>query len=231
MSNEHVFPQWLLKELQIEKNKISMGSVYFGMTGSQRNMDFASFVNGRICECCNNGWMSKLEIDVAPHITNLMNFRDVETELRWIEGNAETLAKWVLKTCFVLNDCTNYRRIVPNGVVNDLYNGLFPNATYVGMMFSCDDSPVRFMQSQGGFLMNCASDEIASISFHFGFIIKIKNVVFVVRGVDAHQRKVHFEKEKCISIYPEFGSPTSFKDSVANDDVFLELFPTAFFYD
>ena len=67
-SDEHIIPQWLLESLDIKDMKIATTHMStFGFPVSRRGpMAMANFVNGRICEDCNTGWMSKLEAEVKP---------------------------------------------------------------------------------------------------------------------------------------------------------------------
>jgi len=86
LSKEHIFAQWLLKELGIFDNNVTMTHATFvGMPVSDRKHPFSKLVNGLVCKKCNNGWMSQLEGDCQNHIINLMNFENIENEMEYLK--------------------------------------------------------------------------------------------------------------------------------------------------
>lgn len=94
LSKEHIFAQWLLKELNIFNNDVLMTHANIaGMPISNRKHAFSKLVNRLVCETCNNGWMSQLEGDCQNHIINLMNMNELETELAFLNEHHETVAK------------------------------------------------------------------------------------------------------------------------------------------
>ena len=83
LSKEHIFAQWLLKELNIFNNDVLMTHANIaGMPISNRKHAFSKLVNGLVCETCNNGWMSQLEGDCQNHIINLMNMNELDKDSR-----------------------------------------------------------------------------------------------------------------------------------------------------
>lgn len=98
LSKEHIFAQWLLKELGIMDNDVSMTHMTaIGMEVSNRKHAFSKLVNGLVCEKCNNGWMSDLEGQCQFHIINLMNMEKLDEEMNFLKENHETVAKWAFK--------------------------------------------------------------------------------------------------------------------------------------
>jgi hypothetical protein len=98
-SREHVFAQWLLKELG--SPSMSFYRRYGdGSTEPHRQpINLESFVLRRICENCNNGWMSKLEEVVKPILVPLMRG---ERQLGSLEESEKwALARWVAKTAII----------------------------------------------------------------------------------------------------------------------------------
>lgn len=62
-AKEHVIPQWLMAYLGITDDQLFL-AVAQSVDNTilvDRKVDAASFVEGRVCENCNNGWMSDLE--------------------------------------------------------------------------------------------------------------------------------------------------------------------------
>jgi hypothetical protein len=100
-SREHVFSDWLLKELECEKLPMNFyrragdGSI----TDHRSGIANSSFKLKEICEDCNNGWMSRLEDSAKPVIVDLI--RKQRTLDSLAEEERRILAKWAGKTALV----------------------------------------------------------------------------------------------------------------------------------
>ena len=92
LSKEHIFAQWLLKELGIMDNTVKMTHAGFVGEISNRQHPFSKLVNGLVCKRCNNGWMSDLEGKCQKHIINLMNMDNAKEEIRFLNDNHEVVA-------------------------------------------------------------------------------------------------------------------------------------------
>ena len=64
-SKEHVISEWLRRDCDLSNTKFSMG---FDRENAQGEMDsisqpqhLSTFYTMKVCETCNNGWMSQLE--------------------------------------------------------------------------------------------------------------------------------------------------------------------------
>ena len=137
LSKEHIFAQWLSKELNIFNNDVLMTHANIaGMPISNRKHAFSKLVNGLVCETCNNGWMSQLEGDCQNHIINLMNMNELETELAFLNEHHETVAKWAFKNVILLNSATNYRHLVPDEHYKELYSGKIPEGVFIKELVS-----------------------------------------------------------------------------------------------
>jgi hypothetical protein len=111
-SQEHVFPQWLLDELEIRN--VSISPTHFkpdGTVVSTRSHPVDSLREGRVCRPCNTGWMSNLEQQAQPLLSVL--FTGARTVVELSSKERAILAKWTAKTAFVLNSASNYRKSVP----------------------------------------------------------------------------------------------------------------------
>lgn len=113
-SKEHVFPTWLLKELDIENEIVT--PTHFKPTKptkmlSQRRHTMNNLIEGRVCSICNNGWMSKLETSVQQTLIKLIRNRRSLTTMYTHEG--PELARWAIKTASMLNSSANYSALIP----------------------------------------------------------------------------------------------------------------------
>jgi hypothetical protein len=100
-SREHVFPQWLLRDRGAFDSPFQLN--WTSATGEQvlgkRDFPLRSFVAGRVCRHCNNGWMSALEQKVRAFLPGLIEADRAVTDLS--KADQEILARWATKTAFV----------------------------------------------------------------------------------------------------------------------------------
>lgn len=103
LSNEHVIPQWLLKHLKLpEDDKLFQGvasSVNDKLTQAPRIHSSFNFVQGHVCEGCNNGWMSRLEVAAKPILVPLIDRERTIGSLA--DEEAEIVGKWTCKTAYM----------------------------------------------------------------------------------------------------------------------------------
>jgi hypothetical protein len=100
-SKEHVFAAWLLSFLNAKS--VSMGLFRRNTDGSsephRQAIALDSFRLNRLCENCNNGWMSRLEERVKPLVIALMT-GGAKLESLDIEQR-QLLARWAGKTAII----------------------------------------------------------------------------------------------------------------------------------
>jgi hypothetical protein len=102
----------------------------------QRRVVAANFVNGRICQACNNGWMAQLEGEVKPILIRLISD---PTQVAALTREERTLvARWTAKTAAVLNKTfshgnpTNpFARPVPTHHLHAIKSGNLPEEILV----------------------------------------------------------------------------------------------------
>lgn len=147
-SKEHVFPVWLLRQLDISDTEIT--ETWFsslGFTKSQRSHSFGSILLGSICRSCNSGWMSMLEQRIKPIF--LRAFEGSVENLVLAKEEATDLASWVLKTAIVLNLSTNYRKLFTPQLIRALYlKHRVPKSCYVDVLYHTNQSEIAWWQSQ-----------------------------------------------------------------------------------
>lgn len=103
LSKEHVIPQWLLKHLKLpEDDKLFQGvasSASNTLAQAPRIHSSFNFVQGHVCQKCNNGWMSRLEVAAKPILVPLIDGeRTIESLTR---EEAEIVGKWTCKTAYM----------------------------------------------------------------------------------------------------------------------------------
>ncbi|KLE14153.1 hypothetical protein AAT22_18230 [Clostridium sp. C8] len=221
LSKEHIFAQWLLKELEIYDKNVSMTHAsVIGVPISNRNHAFSKLINGLVCEKCNNGWMSQLEGDCKKHIINLMNMEELKSELEFLNDNYYTVAKWAFKNVILLNSATNYRQLAPESHYKKLYNGEIPPNTFVDLSFCSNDSVIEWRQSPGNFVIKDKNIPLNPNTDRYIITFKIKHLMIKVAYYKSDYN-VFYEDEGSIRLYPQFGiygEPKIF-DSIDSFDI------------
>ncbi|KAA1426605.1 hypothetical protein [Nocardioides antri] len=132
-SREHIFPRWLTGELGVRDEEVTPMHVRLEAPNADHVMTkrpLAGFVATRICQECNNGWMSELETTARPVLT------ESPRKGRLTRAEAEILARWFAKTAVVLNVSQNFRLLVEARDRHELAIGIPNNATVALMRLS-----------------------------------------------------------------------------------------------
>ncbi|AUN26511.1 hypothetical protein RSJ21_15235 [Clostridium botulinum] len=206
LSKEHIFAQWLLKELDIYDNNVSMTHASFiGIPVSNRNHPFSKLVNGLVCEKCNNGWMSQLEEDCQKHIINFMNMNEIESELNFLKEYYDTVAKWAFKNAILLNNATNYRQLVPKEHYVALYSGSIPEGVYIDLAFCKSESKIEWRQTLGGLVVKNEEIPLNPNVTRYQITFQIKMLLIKVTFYKSSVN-VFYEDEGVIRLFPQFGA-------------------------
>lgn len=126
-SKEHIWPKWLQKHLTGDTKSYYRGThISFSTVSviSDRTQTGESLVFGSICEDCNNGWMSNLEVEFKKIFLQIESDYNYLHQLNKIDR--QTISIWGLKTAMMINAGTNYRQIIPNDHFEHLYKHRTP---------------------------------------------------------------------------------------------------------
>lgn len=205
LSKEHIFAQWLLKELDIYDADVSMTHASVaGLPISNRKHPFSKLVNGLVCEKCNNGWMSQLEGDCKQHITNIMNVNEIESEVLFLKDNHNTVAKWAFKNVILLNSASNYRQLVPENHYAALYSGSIPNGVFIDFAFCKSKSTVEWRQHPCNLIVKDKTIPFNPKSVGYIITFQIKELLIKVAFYESSDN-VYYEDEGSIRLFPQFG--------------------------
>jgi hypothetical protein len=125
-SQEHVFPKWLLNELKIREVRVSAVHLFRpeemrseAEVRSVRSLALENIREGRVCDHCNNGWMSDLEDSCKGILLDMIRGRRLPGQV----SKAECLpvARWAAKTAYVLNSSANYPIKAPPQQLRELH--------------------------------------------------------------------------------------------------------------
>lgn len=175
LTNEHVIPRWLLRELEKLNAPLMARHSFLTVTLSERRQVFNSLVYGVVCRTCNNGWMSGLEGEVMPYVKILLRVRSLGfLSLLQLEEGARPLSLWTLKTAGMMNAAANYRKILPEGHVRGVKKGIIPPCTYFSAGFA-SSSALTWRQSEQFFWESSPEANLPSVrykvSFQFGHLL------------------------------------------------------------
>jgi hypothetical protein len=142
-AREHIFPQHLLRELSLLKEKLDHSQfkvVKSGFSGGhisavpkERSLTYSGFLAGNICAVCNNGWMSKLEVAVQPFIYQLIRGEKIVQSLE--PESLNILAYWAYKTSVVLSQSVGaWQHLIPQNHARLFYqNNSYSLSNEVGI--------------------------------------------------------------------------------------------------
>jgi hypothetical protein len=147
-AREHVFPRWLLDELGIRGEPISPTQFRPSLeVVSTRSHLLEKLQEGRVCATCNNGWMSQLEAAAIPLLRPLMEGTGLVTELALEQRTV--VARWAVKTAYMLNSASNYDCKVPAGHLAELSANLQPVPRGVSVFAQQHRANRKFFWQQG----------------------------------------------------------------------------------
>jgi hypothetical protein len=216
LTKEHIIPQWLLGELGLTDQQLRMRHIStLGMTRSQRTHSFLGLVNAMVCEECNSGWMSRLEVAVKDSITKLMHLDDVKNVLGSLADSHETIARWGFKTAIVLNYPTNYRNIVPEDHFHSLYHSRIPEGVYINLALTENADVIQWRQSQTVIMIG-DREYVSRPKDVYKITMQFKHLLLRVCYVSLEDFTQGHENEASIALWPHFGR---YKSSRVYDDI------------
>ena len=119
LTKEHVLPNWLCK---LYPNWDIATHEFTGSKSKTWQSKIFQLQTKVVCKKCNSGWMSDLEQEVRPILTELVNLNKLIIDKK----SQDTLAFWIQKTVLMLNQA------LPNSlkITQDLYEELYKNKSF-----------------------------------------------------------------------------------------------------
>jgi hypothetical protein len=240
-SQEHVFSKWLRdyfpdKQLSYHLHTAGIDEDYSEAlhSGTQiKKESLYGLVTYKVCEQCNNTWLSKLEEKVKGILTN--NSRTLVANIGLLNlspNNSQILAQWLCIKALLLAERTNLFGAYPSNAFQPLYNGNIPT----GFLFEVaefNDYDFHYQITSGieNFkgsinvkrMPMAVAQEIARDFFKV--TIQIGQLVFRISSLDDSkglQRSTFVERTNVI--YP-LGYNLSFFTNAEADKVWCELNP------
>lgn len=72
-TNEHVIPQWIIKELNIKDYKLNFIPVSRDLIAFKPRTPVTSTLTHKVCRNCNNGWLSVIDKSCTSYLKELMS--------------------------------------------------------------------------------------------------------------------------------------------------------------
>ena len=134
-SEEHVISESVRRRMQITEVEIESGIREADGYGQFRKPHrFDRLVTHEVCDTCNRGWMSQLEIDFLAAVGRLIepDWPKSEAELiREATKRNNVIARWTVKTAITANLAGVLKSRVPQEIAVDLRNGKLPEPLIV----------------------------------------------------------------------------------------------------
>lgn len=186
LTNEHAWPQWIAEvRPDLAKNPSSAVGPVGGVHETRSHGPFEIEV-GCVCEDCNCGWMSDLEVIAKPILTKMLR------------GNNRTLfspsqrvvATWAFKTALMLREATfpradSGRGTVPATHYRHLYDHAEPPQSVTIWLagFIGSDWASFFRETSGPIQIRGDKDVVKPISTSiYGQVLLAGNLVFQIFG-------------------------------------------------
>jgi hypothetical protein len=204
LSEEHIIPKWLLKELDLSAKDMARGShlTLSGIAKSERTHSVMTHTNAAICQDCNNGWMSRLENSAKDLIIGLMNM-DTEA-FGSLPGNSEILAKWTFKTAIVRNYPSNYRNVVSEDHFQYLYRSEIPRGVYINLAFTSNtEKIIQSIQSQTVLIIGLPENYFSRLREVYKITLKFKHLLLRISYIPFEDFTQGADSS--IALWPRFG--------------------------
>lgn len=120
LSNEHIFAKWLLDRLDANSEEFTPAHFdhQLRLISYRGPLTATSLVAGNVCETCNSGWMSALEVAFDAAVFQKPRRGEILVQDR------TKIARWFTKTAIAINTSQNYRLLLPKRVRHSVRSGL-----------------------------------------------------------------------------------------------------------
>jgi hypothetical protein len=90
-NREHVWPRWILERKDLGAFRLKIAN------GPEKVLNNVELTVKTVCQSCNNGWMSSLEAEAMPILTEMFEDKSVSLD----QEQQQILARWLMKTAMV----------------------------------------------------------------------------------------------------------------------------------
>lgn len=211
LTNEHVFPQWLLKYLNVPNTRYSFTRTNaFGAPKSVRNLTYYNLTNGNVCSKCNNGWMSSLEQEMKDKYSTIFKSPIDDVDIFGKKLNYAftdfNFKLWIYKTAILYNSSTDFYDFADDFHYKHSLNNSLPKNLMIriGISSNADERVIQTIQSIPIMTTYSTSKkEHDRLKTSFSITIQINHLLFNVCYIHSDY-EVIFDHFSGIQIYPEY---------------------------
>jgi hypothetical protein len=175
-----VIPQWLIDYLGVRDEDLFQGiaQAQDGALLKQRTHVAQCLVEGRVCKECNNGWMSSLEHHVRSLLIDLMSGQRTLHALSAEERLL--LARWTVKTAFVLSNAAPLDAVVPEDHPRALKEITDTLSTGVGVFANQHEPTGKFSYVQKNHWLRFSEEEQPEHPQRYKIALQLQNLILLV---------------------------------------------------
>jgi hypothetical protein len=179
-TREDIIPQWLIDYLGVRDEELFQGIAQNkdGALPKQRTHVAQSFVEGRVCKECNNGWMSSLEHHVRSLLIDLMSGQRTLHALSAEERLL--LARWTVKTAFVLSNAAPLDAVVPEDHPRALKEITDTLSTGVGVFANQHEPTGKFSYVQKNHWLRFSEEEQPEHPQRYKIALQLQNLILLI---------------------------------------------------
>lgn len=147
LTREHVLPQWLAEVLTDAfpaEDGYDIATVCTTAEGQGPPRTYSAptpeLVVKAVCEACNAGWMSSLELEVRPFLEPMVRGESVQLDV----GRQLALARWAAKAAVLLDHYERGMTVLGAGDLKEIFRGHAPMGFHIRLALRTEDRPSPF---------------------------------------------------------------------------------------
>ncbi len=156
---EHVLPKWVLRLLNLRAEEMLHVLVSAEDSRIERTKKqwLSGFTQRRVCQECNNGWMSTMENEARPILIPLIKGGRTLFDLR--QGERLTVSRWAVKTAYVLSNTIMLDRPIRQPLLTQLWRSPSEVPRGIGVFGNQHNPSERASYFQKNFWITAARTE------------------------------------------------------------------------
>jgi transposase-like protein len=146
-TNEHVFPDWLVKEYDLINKPLNQFRLTFKdkkdrllVKGKDANLEMdemkearrqmslgGAFVLGGVCKDCNENFLGRIETRARKPLKRMVNRKKIKLS----KEDVQNVSIWSYKTALVLNRSSSHKRFWVDHAYSKFYGGSLPKDLFI----------------------------------------------------------------------------------------------------
>ena len=210
---EHIIAQWLIERMDAKNYPIVVGHRKEDNLRSRPAHGLKSYITKAVCDKCNNGWMSRLEVWFQRNMGSLVEPtwpKLTDEVLRQALSERESLAKWALKTVIMMDANSMMKTIMDETMGSTLFKGRIPEGLVVEVAH-IHEKAVGGLLTRGFWVRNGGQKpqwQVHTGKMAFKAVIQLNHLAIrVFRSPGAHPTYYSPNGRLPLRCYPESQNP------------------------